>query len=131
MKYNHLFDFEYSLGVFNFRQNLNDFWSIGGIKSDFYLIKLCIQFLATSPVLEQRPKFYSRSRRFRTYSYGYGGQSLRPFLQPKVFLVVFLGSSKMGAEMCFSLHRCHLRSMWIMIVLSLKIKTGPFLMRFL
>ena len=54
MKYNHLFDFEYSLGVFNFRQNLNDFWSIGGIKSDFYLIKLCIQFLATSPVLEQR-----------------------------------------------------------------------------
>ena len=28
--------------------------------------------------------------------------------------------------MCFSLHMCHLRLMWIMIVLSLKIKTGPF-----
>ena len=49
----------------------------------------------------------------------------------RFLLVVFLGSSKMEAEMCFSLHMCHLRLMWIMIVLSLKIKTGPFLMRFL
>ena len=30
-----------------------------------------------------------------------------------------------------SLHRCHFRSMWIMMVLSLKIKTGLFFMRFL
>ena len=44
----------------------------------------------------------------------------------RFLLVVFLGSSKMEAEMCFSLHMCHLRLMWIMIVLSLKIKTGPF-----
>jgi hypothetical protein len=36
----------------------------------------------------------------------------------------------MEAEMCFSIHRFHLRLMWIMLVLSLKIKTGPFLMRF-
>ena len=49
----------------------------------------------------------------------------------RFLLVVFLGSSKMEAEMRFSLHRCHLRLMWIMIELSLKIKTGPFLMRFL
>ena len=27
----------------------------------------------------------------------------------RFLLVVFLGSSKMEAEMCFSLHRCHLR----------------------
>ena len=51
----------------------------------------------------------------------------------RFLLVVFLGSSKMEAEMCFSLHRCHLRLMWNMILLlsSLKIKTGPFLMKFL
>ena len=48
----------------------------------------------------------------------------------RFLLVVFLGSSKMEAEICFSLHMCHLRLMWIMIVLSLKIKTGPFLMIF-
>ena len=39
---------KHSLDVFNFRQNLNDFCSIVGIKWDFYLIKLCIQFLASS-----------------------------------------------------------------------------------
>ena len=55
-------------------------------------------------VLDQRPKFYGRSRRFMTY--GYGGRSLRPHLLPKVLLIVF---PKMEAEMCFSLHRCHLR----------------------
>ena len=48
-------------------------------------------------VLDQRPKFYGRSRRFKTY--GYGGRSLRPFLRPKVLLVVFLVFSKMEAEM--------------------------------
>ena len=52
---------------------------------------------------DQRPKFYGRSRRFKTYGYRYGGRSLRPFLQPKVVLVVFLVFSKMEAEMCFSL----------------------------
>ena len=49
----------------------------------------------------------------------------------RFLLVIFLSSSEMKAEMCFSLHMCHLRLMWIMIVLSLKIKTGPFLMIFL
>ena len=44
----------------------------------------------------------------------------------RFLLVVFLGFSKLEAEMCFSLHMCHLRLMWMMIVLSLKIKTGPF-----
>ena len=39
-------------------------------------------------VLDRRPKFYGRSWRFQTY--GYGGRSLRPFLRPKVLLVVFL-----------------------------------------
>ena len=39
-------------------------------------------------VLDQRPKFYDRSRRFKTY--GYGGRSLRPFLRPKVLFIVFL-----------------------------------------
>ena len=43
------------------------------------------------PVLDRRPKVYGRSRRFRTYGYGYGGRSLRPFLRPKVLFVVFLG----------------------------------------
>ena len=43
---------------------------------------------ASAAVLDQRPKFYGSSRRFRTY--GYGGRSLRPFLRPKVLLVVFL-----------------------------------------
>ena len=42
------------------------------------------------PVLDQRLKFYGRSRRFKTYSYGYGGRSLRPFLRPKILVVVFL-----------------------------------------
>ena len=60
-------------------------------------------------LLDQRPKFYRRSRRFKTYGYGYGGQSLRLFLRPKVLFVVFLVFSKMEAEMCFSSHRCHLR----------------------
>ena len=41
-------------------------------------------------VLDRRPKFYGHSRRFSTYGYGYGGRSLRPFLRPKVLLVVFL-----------------------------------------
>jgi hypothetical protein len=39
-------------------------------------------------VLDQRPKFYGRNRRFKTYTYGYDGQSLRPFLRPKVLFVV-------------------------------------------
>ena len=38
-------------------------------------------------VLDQRPKFYSRSRRFRTY--GYDSQSLRLFLLSKVFIGSF------------------------------------------
>ena len=40
------------------------------------------------PVLDQRPKI-CRSRRFKTYGFCYGDQSLRPFLQPKVFVVFF------------------------------------------
>ena len=44
----------------------------------------------TKAVLDRRPKFYGRSRRFKTYGYGYGGRSLRPFLRPKVLFVVFL-----------------------------------------
>ena len=42
-----------------------------------------------STVLDQRPKFYGRSRRFKNYGYGYGGQSLRPFIRPKVLFLVF------------------------------------------
>ena len=49
-------------------------------------------------VLDRRPEFYGRSRRFKTYGYGYSGRSLRQFLRPKVLLAVF---SKMEAEMCF------------------------------
>ena len=41
-------------------------------------------------VLDQRPKFYGRSRRFQTY--GYGGRSLRPNLRPKVLIVVKLST---------------------------------------
>ena len=70
-------------------------------------------------MLDRRPKFYGRSRRFRTY--GYGGRSLRQFLRPKVLLVVF---SKMEAEMCFYYTGATLdwiRLMGIMIVLSFKI----------
>ena len=44
--------------------------------------------LFSNAVLYQRPKFYGRSRRFKTY--GYGGWSFRQFLRPKVLLVVFL-----------------------------------------
>ena len=54
-------------------------------------------------VLDQRLKFYGRSRRFKTY--GCGGRSLRPFLRQKVLLVVFLVFSKMETEiqafLCF------------------------------
>ena len=39
-----------------------------------------ILFAYTFTVLDRRLKFYGRSRRFKTY--GYGGQSLRPFLLP-------------------------------------------------
>ena len=45
----------------------------------------------------------------------------------RFLLVVFLGSSKMEAKMCFHYTGATL-AMWIMIV---KIKTDPFLMRFL
>ena len=48
-------------------------------------------------VLDRRPKFYGRSRRFNTY--GYGGRSLRPFLRPKVLFVVFLVFFKIEAGM--------------------------------
>ena len=41
-----------------------------------------------SSVMDQKPKFYGRNRRFKTY--GYGGPSLRPILLPKVLFVVFL-----------------------------------------
>ena len=51
------------------------------------------------PVLDRRPKFYGRSRRFKTYGYNYGGRSLRLFLRPKVLFVVFLDFSEMEAEM--------------------------------
>ena len=62
-------------------------------------------------------------------------EDLRP-TAPATVAEDFIGSflsffSKMEAEMCFSLHRCHLILMWNMILLSLKIKTGPFLMKFL
>ena len=36
-----------------------------------------------------RTSFF-RSRRFKTYGYGYGGRSLRLFLRPKILFVVFL-----------------------------------------
>ena len=49
-------------------------------------------------VLDRRPKFYGRSRRFNTYGYGYGGRSLRPYLRPKVLFVVFLLFSKIEAK---------------------------------
>ena len=42
-------------------------------------------------VLDRRPKFYGRSRRFYTYGYGYGGRSLRTFLRPKKTIVFFCG----------------------------------------
>ena len=39
---------------------------------------------------------------------------MRPFLRPKVFLVVSLVFfSKIESEICFSLHRCHLRLNYI------------------
>jgi hypothetical protein len=63
----------------------------------------------TLTVFDLRPKFYGRSHRFKICGYGYGGGSLRPFLQSKVLLAVFLVFSKMEAEMCFSLHKCQLR----------------------
>ena len=69
---------------------------VGKLKRKFYWL----------PVLDRRPKFYGRSRRFQTYGYGYGGRSLRPNLRPKVLFVVFLVFSKMEAEMqaflCFN-----------------------------
>ena len=59
-----------------------------------------------SSVMDQKPKFYGRNQRFKTY--GYGGPSLRPILLPKVLFVVFLVFfSKMETEMqaflCFHL----------------------------
>ena len=86
-------------------------------------------------VLDRRPKFFHRSRRFKTYCYGYSGQSLRPFLWPKVLIVILLGFfSKMEAQCVFQYTGASLdwiRLLWITIELSLKIKTGPFFMRFL
>ena len=71
------------------------------------------QFETTlTAVLDRRPKFYGCSRRFKTYGYGYGGRSLRPFLRPKVLFVVFLVFFQNGgwnaSFLVFSLHRCHL-----------------------
>ena len=40
-------------------------------------------------VLDRRLNFYGRSRRFRTYGYGYGGRSFLPFLRPKVYIGIF------------------------------------------
>ena len=59
-------------------------------RSQAVLFSFCYKNDDKKPVLDQKPKFYSRSRRFKTYGYGYGGRSLRPFLQPKVLSVVFL-----------------------------------------
>ena len=60
-------------------------------------------------VLDRRTKFYGRSRRFMTYGFGYGAGSLRPFLRPKVLLVVFsLFPKNRGLNVFFSLNRCHL-----------------------
>ena len=50
-----------------------------------------------------------------------------PFLRPKVLLVVFLVFSKMEAEICFSLHRCHLRLNLINVDYdNIKLKQAPF-----
>ena len=97
-----------------------------GLHFAIWTLQICIK-----PVLDWRPKFYGRSRSFRTYGDGYGGRSLRPFLRLKVFIGIFPRFFQNVGWNVFLLHRCHLRLMWIMIVLSLKIKTGLFLMRFL
>jgi hypothetical protein len=59
------------------------------VRETSFIFKMFItkRWCCTS-VLDTRPKFYSRNRRFKTYAYGYGGQSLRPFLQPKDLFVV-------------------------------------------
>ena len=86
-----------------------------------------------SAVLDRRPKFYGRSRRFRTYGYGYSGRSFRPFLRPQEKFEFFVVFSKMEAEMkvlfCFSLHRCHMSLDQIRLLCIMKIKTHPLLMR--
>ena len=64
-------------------------------EATFILDVRVLRYLET-PVLDLRPNFYDRSWRFKTYRYGYGGRSLRPFLRPKVLLVVFLVCSQNG-----------------------------------
>ena len=73
-----------------------------------YIYSTLISPLKSIPVLDQRPKFYSQ--RFKTYGYGYGGWSLRPFLRPKVLFVVFLVFFQNGGWNVFFITQvCHLR----------------------
>ena len=55
------------------------------IKKVFYIELYCVKsycLLKVKPaVLDRRPKFYGRSRRFQTQ--GYGGRSFRPLLRPQ------------------------------------------------
>ena len=86
-------------------ENLLDITYIPGIQIlktvfTFFICIICHHTNCQTPVLDRRPKFYSLSRRFRTYGYGNSGRSLRQFLRPKVLFVVFLSFfSKMEAEM--------------------------------